>query len=151
MGYILDLRKVVGTRPLIMAGACVLVFNNENQLLLQHRTDTLDWGTIGGSMEPGESFEETAKRELFEEAGLKARSLEFINIYSGQDMYYKYPHGDEVYNVLAVFEVRETEGHLQINDDEGFELQFFSLDKPIDKLNSFSEHLIRKAGYIKNW
>lgn len=56
-----------------------------------------------------------------------------------------------MYNVLAVFEVRETEGDLQINDDEGFELQYFSLDKPKDKLNSFSEHLIRKAGYIKNW
>ncbi|WP_405454173.1 NUDIX hydrolase [Paenibacillus sp. HJGM_3] len=107
MGYILDLRKVVGTRPLIMAGACVLVFNNENQLLLQCRTDTLDWGTIGGSMEPGESFEETAKRELFEEAGLKARSLEFINIYSGQDMYYKYRflRGMDVANTTTLSEI----------------------------------------------
>lgn len=32
MGYIADLRKLVGTRPLIMAGACVLVFDREGRL-----------------------------------------------------------------------------------------------------------------------
>jgi hypothetical protein len=41
MGYIMDLRKLVGTRPLIMAGACTLIFNDYGHLLLQRRTDTL--------------------------------------------------------------------------------------------------------------
>ncbi|MDQ0721828.1 isopentenyldiphosphate isomerase [Paenibacillus sp. W4I10] len=44
MGYIMELRKLVGSRPLIMAGSCVLVFNEEGHLLLQKRTDSLDWG-----------------------------------------------------------------------------------------------------------
>ena len=44
MGYIMELRKLVGSRPLIMAGSCVLVFNEEGHLLLQRRTDSLDWG-----------------------------------------------------------------------------------------------------------
>lgn len=39
MGYIKDLRKLVGTRPLIMCGACVLVINNHQQVLLQLRKD----------------------------------------------------------------------------------------------------------------
>lgn len=41
--YIMELRKLVGTRPLIMAGACVLLCS-EQQLLLQRRTDNGCWG-----------------------------------------------------------------------------------------------------------
>jgi 8-oxo-dGTP pyrophosphatase MutT (NUDIX family) len=151
MGYIMDLRKLVGTRPLIMAGSCVLVFNDEGQLLLQKRSDSLDWGTIGGSLEPGESLEEAAERELFEEAGLRAKTLKFITVFSGKDMYYVYPHGDEIYNVMALYEAHEVEGQPTINDHEGLELRYFSLDKTISNINPFTELILRKAGYITEW
>lgn len=66
MSYIMDLRKKVGADPLIMVGACVLIFNNENQLLMQLRKDNKCWGLAGGAMELGESLEDVAKREMFE-------------------------------------------------------------------------------------
>lgn len=150
MGYIMDLRKFVGTKPLIMAGACVIVLNSENQILLQKRTDSYDWGTIGGSLELGESLEEAAARELFEEAGLKAKELKFITVLSGRDMYYKYPHGDEIYNVMAVYEAIGIEGNPVINDDEGLELRYFSLEEPISNINSFTEFVLKKIGYIQD-
>ena len=65
MSYIQELRLLVGHHPLIMAGAAVLIFDEQNRLLLQHRKDNQQWGLIGGSMEIGESLEETAKREVF--------------------------------------------------------------------------------------
>lgn len=151
MGYIMELRKLVGSRPLIMAGSCVLVFDDSNCLLLQRRSDTLDWGTIGGSIELGESFEEAAARELYEEAGLQADTYEFIKLLSGKDMYYKYPHGDEIYNVMAVFEAKGVKGTPYINDEEGLELRYFSLENSIENLNPFTELVLRKTGYIKNW
>ncbi|RUS45834.1 NUDIX hydrolase [Cohnella sp. AR92] len=151
MGYIMDLRKAVGTRPLIMVGSCVLIFNNEGHLLLQRRTDSLDWGTIGGSLELGESLEEAASRELYEEAGLRAKSFKFITVLSGEDMYYRYPHGDEIYNVTAVYEAIEVEGMPKINDNEGLELNYFSLEEPIPNLNPSIEVILRKAGYITKW
>ena len=151
MGYIMELRKLVGTQPLIMAGSCVLVFNPQGHLLLQRRSDSLDWGTIGGSLEPGESLEEAARRELYEEAGLKAETFEFITVFSGKDMYYRYPHGDEIYNVMAIYEAKEIEGQPTINDDEGLELQYFSLEEPISNINPFTKLVLKKAGYIKNW
>lgn len=151
MGYIKELRAVVGTRPLIMAGACVLVFNDQKRLLLQRRSDSFDWGTIGGALECGESLEEAAARELYEEAGLKAGSFQFIAVLSGSDMYYKYPHGDEIYNVMAIYEARDVEGTPQVNDDEGLELGYFSLAEPIEKLNAISEYVLRKSGYITEW
>lgn len=37
MGYIEELREVVGSRPLNLAGVAVAVFNEQGQILLQQR------------------------------------------------------------------------------------------------------------------
>ncbi|GAB6108176.1 GNAT family N-acetyltransferase [Fusibacter bizertensis] len=149
LGYIKSLRKYVGNAPLIMAGACVLIFNKDGELLLQRRTDSGDWGTLGGAMEPGEGFEDTAKRELLEEAGVTANRYELLTVLSGKDMYYLYPNGDEIYNVMAVFIAHEIVGTPFVNDDESYELKYFEIDKPIIGINPFNAHVLRKAGIIK--
>ncbi|MEK4295261.1 NUDIX hydrolase [Paenibacillus sp. FSL R5-0475] len=123
--YIMELRKLVGTRPLIMAGACVLLCS-EQQLLLQRRMDNGCWGLPGGSMELGETLEEVAKRELFEETGLQARGLELFDMFSGQELYYKYPNGDEVYNVVAAYLCTEFDGALKEDGIEVQEVRFFN-------------------------
>lgn len=61
----------------------------------------------------GETLEQVAKRELFEETGLVAIKLELFNIYSGEKFYYQYPHGDEVYNVVAAYICKDYEGVLR--------------------------------------
>ncbi|MGA4722113.1 NUDIX hydrolase [Fictibacillus nanhaiensis] len=129
MGYIMDLRKVVGSRPLIMIGACVILVNSNNELLLQLRKDNNCWGLAGGSLEIGETLEQVAKRELFEETGLIANNLILFNVFSGQDFYYKYPHGDEVYNVVSAFVCRDYEGVLRREESEVQELKFFKFNE----------------------
>ncbi|WP_248548331.1 MULTISPECIES: NUDIX hydrolase [Paenibacillus] len=124
----MELRKLVGTRPLIMAGACVLLCSN-HQLLLQRRTDNGCWGLPGGSMELGETLEEVAKRELFEETGLTAKGLELFDMFSGKDLYYKYPHGDEVYNVVAAYLCTDFDGALKVDGIEVQELRFFCYEE----------------------
>ena len=149
MGYIMELRKVLGSRPIIMVGACVIVRNANGDILLQKRADTLDWGTIGGSLELGESLEEAAARELMEEAGLSAKSFRFVTLLSGQDMYYRYPHWDEVYNVMAVYEALDVIGTPIVNDDEGLELKFFPVKGDWSVVNPFSRLILQKAGYLQ--
>ncbi len=129
MGYIMELRKKVGTSPVIMVGACVIVVSPEQKILFQLRKDNGCWGLPGGSMEPGESLKQVAVRELFEETGLAGAQLSLLQVFSGKDMYYQYPHGDEVYNVVAAFICNTYSGQLLKEENEVAALQFFSLDE----------------------
>ncbi|MBB4826189.1 8-oxo-dGTP pyrophosphatase MutT (NUDIX family) [Sporosarcina luteola] len=127
MGYVQDLRELVGTRPIILAGANVIVIDELHRILLQLRTDNCCWGLPGGTMEPGETMEEVAKRELWEETNLTAIELKPFKFYSGKELYYRYPHGDEVYNVVMAYICKQYHGSLQGNPDEVLDAQFFFL------------------------
>jgi len=125
MEYIMELRVIVGNRPLIMAGAAVLLINEKNELLLQLRKDNNCWGLAGGALELGETLEQTAMRELFEETGLIASKLKLFNVYSGENFRYTYPHGDLVYNVISAYICSDYEGVMKRDVKEVEELKFF--------------------------
>ncbi|AUS96522.1 ADP-ribose pyrophosphatase [Clostridium thermosuccinogenes] len=125
MDYIMELRKIVGTRPLIMPGANVIIIDKQGRVLLHHRSDMDLWGLPGGFCELGETVEETASREVFEEVGLRCKSLKLFNVYSGEKYHYKYPNGDEVYNVTVTFVCDDFEGEIEVNKEEGRDARFF--------------------------
>ena len=63
MDYLLELRKLVGHRPLLMVGAATLIVDEQNRLLLLHRSGNDCWGPPGGAVELGEVVEDAARRE----------------------------------------------------------------------------------------
>ena len=127
MGYIMDLRKKVGHDLLLMPGAGVFIYR-DGKLLLQRRRDNGLWADHGGSLEPGETVEDTARRELWEETGLRAGKLELIGIFSGPDMNYTYPNGDQV-SILGIYYLcREFEGEPRPQTEEVAELRWFPLE-----------------------
>ncbi len=129
MSYIMDLRKIegVGHRPLMMVACAVFLFNENNEILLQKRTDDGTWCVPGGSMELGETPEQAARREFFEETGLKLGELKLVNVLSGEDSHFTYPNGDEVYAVDINYVCYEYGGEIKKQDSEVLELQFFAL------------------------
>jgi 8-oxo-dGTP pyrophosphatase MutT (NUDIX family) len=127
VSYIQELRKYVGNQPLIMVGAAVLVLDHERRLLLMRRTDNGFWGVPGGSMEPGESLEETAIRETKEETGLVVEQLDLFGVFSGPGLYYKYPNGAEVYNVTVVYRSRLVNGTIDLDPHEHSDFQYFDI------------------------
>ncbi|MFR4386516.1 MAG: NUDIX hydrolase [Lachnospiraceae bacterium] len=129
MGYILELRKQVGHRPLIMTCAGVLLLNEKRELLLQKRADNGLWGYPGGSMELGDSFEDCARREVQEETGLICGNLEhFMNV-SGEEVHYVYPNGDEIYAAEEIFLCRKFSGQIICQQEEVEKLCFFRMDE----------------------
>ncbi|WP_341876576.1 NUDIX hydrolase [Defluviitalea saccharophila] len=125
--YIKTLRKMVGHTPILQCGASVIVENEQGEILLQLRKDNHCWGYAGGSVELDEEVEEAAKRELYEETGLIANELELFGIFSGKDMHYIYPNGDEVSNIDIVYVCKSYSGDLKIQQDEVINLKFFPL------------------------
>jgi 8-oxo-dGTP pyrophosphatase MutT (NUDIX family) len=143
VGYVADLRKVVGTAPLIVAGAAIVVLNKQNQVLLGRRTDNGFWSPPAGSMELGESLEQTARRELFEETGLEARDLKLLTLFSGKAYFYEYPHGDQIYNVAAIYLTRDVRGSLVADGLETKELRYFDLQDLPTENGPFARALFR--------
>ena len=134
MDYILQLRQFVGHRPLLMVGSGVLILNEESHLLLMKRSDSGYWSFPGGSLEPGEVVEETARRETLEETNLQIGEMSLLGVFSGPELYYKYPNGDEVYNVSIIYLCRDWRGEVRLND-EHIEWRWFSVEDIPDDLS----------------
>lgn len=143
MSYLAELRKYVGQRPIINIGATIIVTNDKNELLLNLRSDTGTWGIIGGGMELGESLEETAARELWEEAGLQAERFELLDVLSGKELFFRYPNGDETYTVIVLYKAVGVSGVPRINDGESRRLEYFSVNA-LPKLESRAEYVINR-------
>jgi len=128
MPYAQNLRAIVGSRPLILVAAGVLICNDAGDLLLQRRTDDQLWGIPGGSMELGESAEETARREVREETDLMVGDLRLFGVFSGADMYHVYPNGDQVAIVSVVYLATPESSQAPMCGDESLELRSFTRD-----------------------
>jgi 8-oxo-dGTP pyrophosphatase MutT (NUDIX family) len=142
--YIKSLRKNVGHAPIIQCGGSVIAINEKNEILLEKRRDNGCWGYAGGSVELNEIVEETAKRELFEETGLTANKLELYGVFSGPELYYIYPNGDEVSNIDIVYICRDYDGELKCEENEVSELFFFPLDKIPQNISPPNKKVLEK-------
>jgi ADP-ribose pyrophosphatase YjhB (NUDIX family) len=127
MDYITNLRKYIGHSPLLMVGAAILILDEQDRLLLLKRSDSGCWGPPGGAMELGEEVETAAKRETLEETGLQVGDMDLFGVFSGPGLYYKYPNGDEVYNVAIIFKARQFHGEIRLNG-EHTESRWFTLN-----------------------
>jgi len=117
MDYILQLRKYIGHRPVLLVGAAILVVDGKDRLLMMKRSDNDCWGIPGGSLEPGEVVESAAKREALEETNLEVGEMSLFGVYSGPELFYKYPNGDEVYNVIIAYLSRDWQGEVELNEE----------------------------------
>ncbi|MFD1738049.1 NUDIX hydrolase [Bacillus salitolerans] len=146
MSYVMELRELVGHRPLLLPGSVVIILNEDHQILLQHRHDG-DWGLPGGLMELGESLEDTARREVKEETGLDIGELELLGVFSGPDYYLKLPNGDELYSVTAVYLAHESKGTIKMDRNESIDLQYFTCNELPEGLNEETRNYLEP--YLK--
>lgn len=144
-GYISTMRKQIGHALIMTTGCGVIIENRNGEILLQRRRDNGLWGLPGGSMEPGEKFEETVKREVLEEAGIEVAALCLFGIYSGEDRIITYPNGDICCVTSIIFKTSSYTGQIKNNTSEAVEHRFFGKEDLPDNINPFDKV------YIADW
>jgi 8-oxo-dGTP pyrophosphatase MutT (NUDIX family) len=117
--FILELRTLVGTRPLWLSVATAIVVDDEGRILLGRRADTGAWDA------PGEEPADAAARECLEETGVVVVPEEGIAI--GVMPPVTYANGDQVQSLDIAFRCRPVGGEARVNDDESLEVEWFPL------------------------
>lgn len=125
MGYVEEMRALVGHRLLLLAGVNVIITDDQQRILLQLRRDG-GWGLPGGLLEPGESFEETAIREVKEETNLDVHDLALLGTFSGSDYTFTLENKDRINVITSLFEVTSWSGRMINDPTEGLALTFFA-------------------------
>jgi ADP-ribose pyrophosphatase YjhB (NUDIX family) len=133
--YIKELRSRIGNMPINLCAVGAVVLNEKNEILLIHRSDNGCWALPAGCLELGESIEEGARREVFEETGLVLGKIEFVGVYSGKEMHYAYPNGDEIYAVTNLFKSNDYTGTIAPDGVESKEVKFFSKNNIPDNIH----------------
>lgn len=126
--FISNLREKVGHDLLIVVGVAGVIFNEDDEILLQLRADFDVWGIPGGLLEPGEDPAEAVVREVLEETGLYVIPERIIGVYGGKDHLITYPGGDQVAITSITFRCRIGSGSLDTGDDETLALHWFRFD-----------------------
>ncbi|SDK24890.1 ADP-ribose pyrophosphatase YjhB, NUDIX family [Catalinimonas alkaloidigena] len=130
------------TRPAI----AVFLTNARGEVLLQKRKLEQQWGLISGKFEFGETVEQAAVREVWEETGRWCRIEQLIGVYSDPlTQVYAYPDQAAVHYVTIYLKASFTEEGPIVLNDESLEFRFFPPDALPDNLLRMSEFWLADA------
>jgi 8-oxo-dGTP pyrophosphatase MutT (NUDIX family) len=140
--YLRRIRRLVGHDLLLLPSVTAVVFNEQNQVLLQHNADAHRWCLIGGAMDPGEQPAECAIREVKEEAGIDVTVRRLIGVHTRPLV--SYPNGDKVLYVSTSFLCAAAAGEPRICDDESLDMRYFAVSE-MPRLIDIDQQLIAIA------
>ena len=122
-------KRVTRMPDAIYLAASGIVFNEKSEILLQKRADNGWWGLPSGYVDIGESVEQGAIREIWEETGVRTQVRRLVGIYSDpqHNVIAAYPDGSLIQFAIAVFECEYLSGQLRISD-ESTDIGYFPPD-----------------------
>lgn len=147
--YLSRLRRVVGKEMLLLPSVTVLPHDEAGRLLLVCERDSGRWGTIGGTVEPGESPAAAAVREAREEAGVEIVVGPIVTAVGGPEYEVEYANGDRCSYVAVVFEAEVVSGSPRPDGHETTAARWFERSElaALD-LNSFARSLFTELGLL---
>lgn len=120
-----DFRQYVKKVSKITVKVGILVRNEVGEVLLQQRAGSDEWGIPLGSMTPGESLEDAARRELWEETALTADDVKLLRMFSGPEFQINHSSGDEEFLVIGLYEAEGLQTELNTQTQVNKALRFF--------------------------
>lgn len=124
--YLGRLRQLIGSRPVLMPGARVIVERADGAVLLIRRGDNRLWGWPSGSAEMGQDIATTARQELLEETGLSAAELVPVGYSSDPEKdRIEYPNGDVLHAFAMIFHVTDWTGEPRPDGTESLDVRWW--------------------------
>jgi 8-oxo-dGTP pyrophosphatase MutT (NUDIX family) len=148
--HIARLRAVVGHELLLLPSVSVLPADEAGRVLLvRHAGQGDEWGVLGGAVEVGEPPAAAAVREAREEIGVDIRLVRLLDVLGGPDYEVRYPNGDRVAYVTAVYEARITDGSPAVSDGELSDIDWFTPPELAGlTLSGFARALLHAIGRL---
>ena len=130
----------------ILPAIAAIIFNEKGEILLQKRRDTNQWCVLSGHVEFGETVENAALREIWEETRCNAEIIRLIGIYSTpHSQTYHYPDRNVQY-ITSYFEVRLTSDiDLNYTNEETAGLKYFNPDHLPEEMAQLNENWLHDA------
>jgi isopentenyl-diphosphate delta-isomerase len=146
-----DTRSAVHEGHHIHRGIHVFIINNRGEILIQQRAMTKDDrpgyydASVGAQVLSGETYEQAAWRESYEELGIKSIKLEQITKYKS--------FSDRQREIRTLF-TAYSDGPFEINKTEVAKVLFLPVEKIVDMVESRKVHFttgftISLTHYIK--
>lgn len=112
----------------LVVGSSAVTVDDEGRILLQRRSDSGNWALPGGTMDIGETFAQSAIREVKEETGFDVRIDRIIGIYSDPGHVFAYSDGEvrQEFNICLAATI--VGGRLAVSR-ESTDVRFFSFDE----------------------
>ena len=122
--FVAELRRHVGTAPLILPSVVAVVLDDRGRVLMTQRSDDHRWALVSGCLDPGEQPAAGAVREIMEETGVEAVVERLL---SAEAMgLRRLPNGDQVYWFEIGLCCRAVGGSARVNDDESIDVAWFA-------------------------
>jgi 8-oxo-dGTP pyrophosphatase MutT (NUDIX family) len=146
--YILDLRELIGTAPLLLPGVSAVLVREDlepgrRHLLLTKRADNGRWSLPAGIVEPGEQPAAAIVREVAEETGVLARADRLALLVAEPET--AYANGDRVQFIAMCFRCSYVSGEAVVADEESTEVGWFASDELPEDLDHVQRRRIACA------
>ncbi len=124
-----------------------IVFNKEGFVLLTKHSQNHHWSFPKGLIDPGQTTEQAALREVKEEGGVEAEILSKV----GYSKFIYTFEGEKIFKIVTYFLMKYLSGSPDDHDFEMEEAGWYELDEAL-KILTFSQDktLLKKALEIKN-
>lgn len=116
--------------------------NADRVLLIRHQGSSDCWGTPGGGHEPGETMEETARREVLEETGTEC-SITGVLFARRKTIVHESDPDQRLYMLTVEFKADYESGEVTIGDGDILEAKWFA--EPPEAVHDFIE------GKVEEW
>ncbi len=117
-----------GNPVIVQTGAAIIVEDEQGRILMQQREDDGTWAYPGGRVEIDETVEDAARREVWEECGVRVGDVRLFGVFSGGGLNHVYPNGNEIWGIDIVYLSSDYSGEPHTVDGEAVRVGFYPID-----------------------